>query len=70
MEIAGFTQVMAVERATRSWVDDASDEPIVETALLAGATHVVTGDRALLRARNPGVRVVTVAVLLAVVGPK
>ncbi|MHB9150276.1 MAG: putative toxin-antitoxin system toxin component, PIN family [Thermoleophilia bacterium] len=64
LEIAGFTEVFAVEMATRSWVDDPDDDPLVETALLAEATHIVTGDRALLRTSIPGVRVVTVEALL------
>ncbi|MHB1343692.1 MAG: putative toxin-antitoxin system toxin component, PIN family [Thermoleophilia bacterium] len=64
LEIAGFTEVFAVEMATRSWVDDPDDDPVVETALLAEATHIVTGDRALLRTSIPKVRVVTVEALL------
>jgi len=64
VEIAGFTEVLGVDRATRAWVDDTSDDPIIETALRAGATHLVTGDQALLRADVPGLRVVTVASLL------
>ena len=65
VEIAGFTEVVAVEKATGSWVGDISDDPIIETALRAGATHLVTGDHALLRVDVPGLRVVTVASLLA-----
>lgn len=64
LEIAGFTEVMAVERAVGSWVDDPGDDAIVETALAAGATHVVTGDQMLLRTRVPGLRIVTVDTLL------
>jgi putative PIN family toxin of toxin-antitoxin system len=64
LEIADFTEVMAVERAVGWWVDDPCDDAIVETALLAEATHIVTGDQALLRVRIPGLRVVTVASLL------
>jgi uncharacterized protein len=45
LEIAGFTEVMAVERAIGCWVDDPGDDPIVETALVAAATHIVTGDQ-------------------------
>ena len=63
LEIAGFTEVMAVERAVGSWVDP-GDDAIVETALAAGATHVVTGDQMLLRTRVPGLRIVTVDTLL------
>jgi predicted nucleic acid-binding protein len=36
---------MAVERAIGCWVDDPGDDPIVETALVAAATHIVTGDQ-------------------------
>lgn len=64
LEIAGFTGVLAVETANRSWVDNPGDDPVVETALLAEATHIVTGDQALLRTSIPGVRVVTVKALL------
>lgn len=67
VEIAGFTEVIGVERAVGSWVDDPGDDPIVETALAAGATHIVTGDQALLRATVPGVRMVGVAALLSMV---
>lgn len=64
LEIAELTEVVAVERTTRSWVDDPGDDPVVETAVLSGATHIVTGDRVLLRTSIPGVRVVTVEALL------
>jgi putative PIN family toxin of toxin-antitoxin system len=64
LEIAGFTEVMAVERAVGSWVDDPGDDAIVETALAAGATHAVTGDQMLPRTRVPGLRIVTVDMLL------
>ena len=67
LEIADFTEVMAVERAIGCWVDDPGDDPIIETALVAKATHVVTGDQTLLRARIPGLRMVTVASLLGLV---
>ena len=60
LEIVGFTEVMAVERAVGSWIDDPGDDAIVETALAAGATHVVTGDQMLLRTRVPRLRIVTV----------
>ncbi|MBU2601107.1 MAG: putative toxin-antitoxin system toxin component, PIN family [Actinobacteria bacterium] len=66
LEIGGFTEVVAVERATTSWVDDPGDDPVVETAVVSGATHIVTGDRVLLRTSVPGVRVVTVGALLRV----
>ena len=64
LEIVGFTEVMAVERAIGSWVDEPGDDAIVETALAAGATHVATGDQMLLRTRLPGLRIVTVDTLL------
>jgi predicted nucleic acid-binding protein len=63
LEIVGFTEVMAVERAVGMWVDP-GDDAIVETALAAGATHVATGDQMLLRTRLPGLRIVTVDTLL------
>jgi uncharacterized protein len=66
--IADFTEVVAVERASGTWVTDPGDDPIVEAALVAGATHIVTGDRALLRATVPGLQIVSVAELLDALG--
>ncbi len=66
LEIAGFTEVVAVERATTSWVDDPGDDPVVETAMRSGATHIVTGDQVLLRTSIPGVRVPAVETLLRI----
>ncbi len=45
-------------------MDDPDDDPVVETALYSGAMHIVTDDRALLRAAIPGVHVVTVEALV------
>jgi len=64
LEIAGFTEVMAVERAIGSWADDPGHGPVVETAHVSGATHIATGDQSPLPANVPGLRMVTVTDLL------
>jgi predicted nucleic acid-binding protein len=46
------------------WVSDSADDPIVETALQGGAAVVVTGDKRLLDAEVPGVKIVTVAEMI------
>jgi uncharacterized protein len=61
VEIAGVMEVVAVESAVNRWVSDPKDDPVVETALQAGATVIVTGDRRLLAGMVPGLRVLTVA---------
>ncbi len=61
VELAGFMEVTPILVACERWTADPNDDPIVETALQAGATTIVTGDRRLLEAVVPGLKVVTVA---------
>jgi putative PIN family toxin of toxin-antitoxin system len=61
VELTDFMEVAPVLVARRRWTADPNDDPIVETALQAGATIVVTGDKRLLEAEVPGLSVVTVA---------
>ncbi|MBN1632280.1 MAG: putative toxin-antitoxin system toxin component, PIN family [Thermoleophilia bacterium] len=61
VEMAGMMELLGVEAATHRWVGDPKDDPVVETALQAGATVIVTGDRRLLAGVVPGVRILTAA---------
>ncbi|MDP2300637.1 MAG: putative toxin-antitoxin system toxin component, PIN family [Coriobacteriia bacterium] len=64
-EVAGFCEVVAVERASASWSRDADDDPVVEAALIAGADVVVTGDGHLLVLELQAPRFVTPGALAA-----
>lgn len=55
-EIAGFCQVVAIERSSHAWSADPDDDPVVEAAISAGVAIVVTGDAHLLRLEIPGIR--------------
>lgn len=55
-EIAGFCEVVAVERAEFAWSADPDDDPVVEAAVRAKIDVVVTGDTHLLGLEIPGVR--------------
>jgi putative PIN family toxin of toxin-antitoxin system len=68
VEIADFTEVVAVEMATSSFCGDPGDNAIIETAIRGGATHIVTGDKLLLASCVSGVAVVTPAELVRLVG--
>ena len=61
VEIAGFMEVVPPGPSSGRWVTDPKDDPIIEAALRGGAAVVVTGDRALLQARAPGIELLTVA---------
>ena len=63
-EIATFVEVVAVEPSPTQWTNDPADDPVVETALQGHAEAIITGDRRLLGAVVPGVRIVTVAEML------
>jgi len=55
-EIAGFCEVMAVERAEVAWSADPDDDPVVEAAVRAEVDVVITGDTHLLDLEVSGVR--------------
>lgn len=55
-EIAGFCEVVAVERASGSWSVDPDDDPVVEAAIRGRADVVATGDAHLLVLDVPGLR--------------
>lgn len=60
-EIASFAEVVPLTVASRAWVVDEDDDPVVEAALLGRATHLVTGDARILEVSVEGIRVVTPA---------
>ena len=57
VEMAEAMELLGVEAATHRWVGGPKDDPVVETALQAGATIIVTRDRRLLAGVVPGVRI-------------
>lgn len=65
-EIASFVEVVPLMVASRSWVTDKDDDPVVEAALMGRATHLVTGDARIQVVAVQGVRVVTPAEALGV----
>lgn len=67
-EIAAFCSVQPVERAVTAWSSDPDDDPVVEAALAAGAQFVVTGDAHLLCMGIPGIRFITPAEAVRVLG--
>ena len=60
-EIASFAGVVTLMVASGSWVADTDDDPVVEAALVGGATHLVTGDARIHEVAVEGLRVVTPA---------
>lgn len=58
-EIAEFSEVVAVERASDCWTADPGDDPVVEAALRGGVGFVVTGDVHLLVVEVLGLRFLT-----------
>jgi putative PIN family toxin of toxin-antitoxin system len=67
LELTAFLEVVPLLPANRRWVIDPQDDLIVETALQGGASMICTGDRRLLEANVPGVRILTVAEVLELV---
>ncbi|MHB1016512.1 MAG: putative toxin-antitoxin system toxin component, PIN family [Coriobacteriia bacterium] len=63
--VAGFCEVVAVERASESWSVDPDDDPVIEAAIRGRADMVVTGDAHLLVLDVPGLRIVKPAGLAA-----
>jgi uncharacterized protein len=67
-EIAEFAEVVPLLISSGSWVSDRDDDPVVEAALTARATHIVTGDAHILAAGLKAIAVVTPAEALALIG--
>jgi len=63
-EMVAFMDVVPVQSTEATWASDPKDNPIVETALQGDAAVIVTGDRRLLQAEVPGIRLLTVAEML------
>ena len=66
-EVASFAHVIPLMVATGSWVADRDDDPVVETALVGRATHLVTGDIRIHECEVEGVHVVTPAEAICLV---
>ncbi len=64
VEIATFSEVVAVSPSRMRWTTDATDDPIVETALQGRCALIVTGDRHLLGLSIPGLAILSVADML------
>ena len=67
-EMLLFTCQVTPDTGAVRWTSDPQDDPVVETAIAAQAAFLVTGDHHLLEARIRGVKVVTVAEMLRLVG--
>jgi putative PIN family toxin of toxin-antitoxin system len=63
-QIASFCDVLVTDRIPGAWCPDPDDDAIIQTAILAGASHVVTGDAHLLGMSVPRMRFVTPVELL------
>jgi len=63
-EIAEFCEVVPLERADAPWSVDPDDDPVVEAAMLARVSVVVTGDEHLLGLRLSGLRFVRPSTML------
>lgn len=68
-EIAGFCDVLVTDRVPGAWSPDPDDDAIVQTAILAKASYVATGDAHLLGLDVPRIRFVTPAEALALARP-
>lgn len=64
VEIASFSEVVAVTPSRVRWTADAMDDPVVETALQGRCLVIVTGDRHLLSASVPGLTILSVAEMI------
>jgi putative PIN family toxin of toxin-antitoxin system len=67
-QIAGFCDVVAVERAIGTWSADPDDDPVVEAAIRGRANVLVTGDRHLLALTVPGLRIARPAEIVEELG--
>lgn len=64
--LGGFCDVLVTSAVPGAWCSDPDDDAIVQTAILAEAAYVVTGDTHLLGLSVPRIRFVTPSDLLAV----
>jgi putative PIN family toxin of toxin-antitoxin system len=64
--LASFCDVLVTDRIPGAWCEDPDDDAIVQTAILAGASHVVTGDAHLLTLEVPRILFVTPGELLEI----
>jgi putative PIN family toxin of toxin-antitoxin system len=64
MDLAGFCDVLVTEAIPGAWCEDPDDDAIIQTAILAEASYVVTGDAHLLGMSVPRIRFVTPGELL------
>jgi putative PIN family toxin of toxin-antitoxin system len=62
--LADFCDVLVTNAVPGAWFADADDDAIVQTAILAQAAYVVTGDAHLLDLSVPRIRFVTPVELL------
>lgn len=69
-EMFRLADVLPVLEASASWCDDPADDAVIETALDGRADYLVTGDARLLTTDVPGVRLLTVAEFLRVLGDR
>ncbi|MDZ4064572.1 MAG: putative toxin-antitoxin system toxin component, PIN family [Coriobacteriia bacterium] len=70
LAIARTAEMVPVFDASRPWCGDMGDNPVIETAVQGGASHLVTGDRRLLTARVETVEFITPADFALLVGSK
>jgi putative PIN family toxin of toxin-antitoxin system len=63
-QIAAFCDVLVTEAIPGAWCPDPDDDAIVQTAILAGASYVVSGDAHLLTLEVPRIRFVKPGELL------
>lgn len=70
-ELLAFLRVVPITGQLKAVPADADDDKVLECAAIAGATHIVTGDRRhLLPLRNfQGIPIMTAADFLAAVAP-
>jgi predicted nucleic acid-binding protein len=69
-DIAGFSLRVHPTRSIEAVPEDPDDNRVLECAVAAGSSYIVTGDAALLRlAAFEGVRIVRVADFMALINP-
>jgi predicted nucleic acid-binding protein len=69
-QLLGFLRVVPITGSTRAVEEDPDDDKVIECALVAGASHIVSGDRHLLRLESfRGVSIQTPAAFLTGISP-
>jgi putative PIN family toxin of toxin-antitoxin system len=51
-EVSGFSRLVEISGTLRTVPDDPNDDMVIECAVIGNATHIVTGDKHLLRLMN------------------